>query len=171
MFGSTVLAALSKLIKGPEDTEHSEELAEQLVSLVDRLESDYPEHDLSVLRDSDDVCLAYIEACRAYLASPSRSKRKLRQAAWNKLDVDGRWELEELAFWQTDVHRIKSLLSLASSGEFCPTGYQFEVDLRGQPMNPPQSRSAEVRHKPRKRTVPRADGLPGSHHLTATDDT
>ena len=99
------------------------ELAEQLVSLVDRLESWYPEYDLSVVRASDHICLAYIEACRASLASPtSRSKRKLVHAVWAKIDVDDRWELEELAFWQTDGHRIKSLLSLATTGEFCQTG-------------------------------------------------
>ena len=83
MFGSTLLRTL-KVLKNT-DVEHNMELAEQLVSLVDRLASRYPEHDLSVIRASDHVCLAYIEACRAYMASPtSRSKRKLMLAGWTQ---------------------------------------------------------------------------------------
>ena len=65
---------------------------------------------------------------------------------WTKLNVDDRWELEEFAYRQTDAHRIKSLLSLATTGEFCPTVSQLEVELRRQRETPPQSRSTEVHH-------------------------
>ena len=78
MFGGTVLSTLMKVFKNTNEVEHDMELAEQLVWLVDRLTSWYPEHDLSVIRASDHVCLAYIEACRSHVASPtSRTKKRL----------------------------------------------------------------------------------------------
>lgn len=121
------------------------ELAQEVVSLVARLGAEWPECDFSILQSSTDARLMYIEASRQSLESPkSRAKRNRMHHAWTRLDFDQVWEIEELTFWQTDAHRVKSLFSLASRGEVYPTS-QFVTEL-ARPKSEPlkrRSRSAQ----------------------------
>uniref|UniRef100_A0A7S0ZTF5 Uncharacterized protein n=1 Tax=Noctiluca scintillans TaxID=2966 RepID=A0A7S0ZTF5_NOCSC len=150
--------------RGGANEAYSMELAEEVVSLVARLQAEWPEHDFSLLQSSTDARLMYIEACRQYLEAPqSRAKRNRMHQVWAKLDHDQRWDIEELTFWQTDAHRVKSLDSLASRGEVYPTS-QLVIDLAPPKSEPlkrrsrsaqptTSSRSSSANARPRQRTL------------------
>ena len=126
---------------------HNMELAAQLVELVGRLTEERPEVNLDAIRCSTDERLVYIERCRIYLQSRNRHDKKMMCSAWSALDVDDQFELNELAYWQTDAHRVKSLLSLAKKGQFCPTGSPHRVEQQQPQIEVPPRPSAELRRQ------------------------
>ena len=88
-----------------------------------------------------------LKRCRIYLQSRNRHDKKMMCSAWSALDVDDQFELNELAYWQTDAHRVKSLLSLAKKGQFCPTGSPHRVEQQQPQIEVPPRPSAELRRQ------------------------
>uniref|UniRef100_A0A7S1APU5 Uncharacterized protein n=1 Tax=Noctiluca scintillans TaxID=2966 RepID=A0A7S1APU5_NOCSC len=126
---------------------HNMELAVQLVELVGRLTEERPEVNLHVIRCSTDERLVYIERCRIYLQSRNKQAKKMMCSSWSALDVDDQFELNELAYWQTDTHRVKSLLSLAKKGQFCPTVPPHSVEQLQPKIEEPWRPNTELRRQ------------------------